>query len=60
MNDFVRRLEEERRKLNELGNQSLKQSIPLSDNQDVLEQSREVDDWMVCYYLKARRKQEAR
>ncbi|WP_338542431.1 aspartyl-phosphate phosphatase Spo0E family protein [Paenibacillus tundrae] len=37
-------LEEERRKLNQLGEASLKQAIPLSDNPGVQEQSRRVDE----------------
>jgi hypothetical protein len=37
-------LEEERRKLNQLGEASLKQLIPLSDNPEVQEQSRRVDE----------------
>ncbi|WP_145146578.1 aspartyl-phosphate phosphatase Spo0E family protein [Paenibacillus xylanexedens] len=36
-------LEEERRKLNQLGEASLKQAIPLSENREVQEQSRKVD-----------------
>lgn len=37
-------LEEERRKLNQLGEASLKQAIPLSENLEVQEQSRLVDE----------------
>jgi RNA-binding protein YlmH len=37
-------LEEERRKLNQLGETSLKQAIPLWDNLEVQEQSRRVDE----------------
>ncbi|MDT9722796.1 aspartyl-phosphate phosphatase Spo0E family protein [Paenibacillus sp. ClWae2A] len=37
-------LEEERRKLNQLGEASLKQAIPLSENLEVQEQSRIVDE----------------
>ncbi|WP_339240574.1 aspartyl-phosphate phosphatase Spo0E family protein [Paenibacillus sp. FSL R5-0517] len=37
-------LEEERRKLNQLGEASLKQAIPLWDNPEVQEQSRKVDE----------------
>jgi hypothetical protein len=37
-------LEEERRKLNQLGEASLKQAIPLWDNPEVQEQSRRVDE----------------
>lgn len=49
MDDLVRKLEKERQKLNELGEKSLMQSIPLSDNQEVQEQSRRVDELMVQY-----------
>lgn len=37
-------LEEERRKLNQLGEASLKQAIPLWENPEVQEQSRKVDE----------------
>ncbi|MCL6660061.1 aspartyl-phosphate phosphatase Spo0E family protein [Paenibacillus amylolyticus] len=37
-------LEEERRKLNQLGETSLKQAIPLWNNPEVQEQSRRVDE----------------
>lgn len=37
-------LEEERRKLNQLGEASLKQAIPLWDNPEVQKQSRKVDE----------------
>lgn len=37
-------LEEERRKLNQLGETSLKEAIPLWDNPEVQEQSRRVDE----------------
>lgn len=57
MNHVLRKLEEERRKLNELGEASLKQSIPLSDNPEVMEQSREVDVWMVRYLQRKARQQ---
>ncbi|GAB1157110.1 hypothetical protein YWY31_31350 [Paenibacillus illinoisensis] len=40
-------LEEERRKLNQLGEASLKQAIPLWDNPAVQEQSRRVDELVV-------------
>lgn len=58
MNDLLRILEEERRKLNELGKKSLEQSIPLSDNQEVQEQSRKVDELMLQYQqMKTKHKQ---
>lgn len=37
-------LEEERRKLNQLGEASLKQAIPLWENPEVQEQSQRVDE----------------
>ncbi|WP_339785286.1 aspartyl-phosphate phosphatase Spo0E family protein [Paenibacillus sp. FSL R7-0313] len=37
-------LEEERRKLNQLGEASLKQAIPLWENPEVQEQSRRMDE----------------
>ncbi|RAW19324.1 aspartyl-phosphate phosphatase Spo0E family protein [Paenibacillus taichungensis] len=37
-------LEDERRKLNQLGEASLKQAIPLWENPEVQEQSRRVDE----------------
>lgn len=55
---MLRELEEERRKLNELGKLSLEQSVPLSANQVVLEQSRKVDELMVQYqHMKTKYKQ---
>ncbi|GIO97111.1 Spo0E family sporulation regulatory protein-aspartic acid phosphatase [Paenibacillus sp. FSL K6-1330] len=54
-------LEEERRKLNKLGEESVKQSIPLSDNPEVLAQSRRVDELVARYEdMKARRNRVAR
>ncbi|KOR90319.1 hypothetical protein [Paenibacillus solani] len=54
-------LEEERRKLNQLGEASLKQLIPLSDNPEVQEQSRRVDELVALYDdMKARRNRIAR
>ncbi|CAH0120350.1 MULTISPECIES: aspartyl-phosphate phosphatase Spo0E family protein [Paenibacillaceae] len=61
MDDLVRKLEKERQKLNELGEKSLMQSIPLSDNQEVQEQSRRVDELMVQYQrMKAKDRQPIR
>jgi len=57
MERLLNKLEKERQKLNELGEVSLKQSIPLSDNPDVMEQSREVDAWMVRYLQRKARQQ---
>lgn len=54
-------LEEERRKLNQLGEASLRQLIPLSDNPEVQEQSRRVDELVALYDdMKARRNRIAR
>ncbi|QLG42014.1 MULTISPECIES: hypothetical protein [unclassified Paenibacillus] len=44
MSQLLDLLEEERRKLNQLGEASLKQAIPLWDNPEVQEQSRRVDE----------------
>ncbi|KFN08211.1 hypothetical protein [Paenibacillus macerans] len=61
MDDLVRKLEKEMQKLNELGEKSLMQSIPLSDNQEVQEQSRRVDELMVQYQrMKAKDRQPIR
>ncbi|VTR54823.1 Uncharacterised protein [Actinobacillus pleuropneumoniae] len=50
VNELLRELEMERQKLNELGKLSLEQSIPLSGNHMLLEQSRKVDELMVRYH----------
>ncbi|WP_010274539.1 aspartyl-phosphate phosphatase Spo0E family protein [Paenibacillus senegalensis] len=61
MDDLVRKLEKERQKLNKLGEKSLMQSIPLSDNPEVQEQSRRVDELMVQYQrMKAKDRQPIR
>lgn len=57
MERLLNKLEKERQKLNELGEASLKQSIPLSDNPEVMEQSREVDAWMIRYLQRKARQQ---
>lgn len=60
MNELLRELEEERRKLNELGKLSLEQSVPLSSNHVLLEQSRKVDELMVRYqHMKIKYEQSA-
>lgn len=43
MQHLIRKYEEEKRRLNELGQQSLEQGIPLSSNEAVQVQSRKVD-----------------
>jgi hypothetical protein len=56
MGDFLlRQLEEERHKLNQLGEQSLEQFISLAQNQAVQEQSRKVDELITRYVSTARR-----
>lgn len=47
MTRLLGQLEEERRKLNELGKKSLDQGIPLFENEAVQAQSRKVDEWIV-------------
>ncbi len=47
---LLRNLEKERQKLNKLGVKSLEQFVPLSENREVQEQSRKVDELMVRYY----------
>ncbi|QUL55695.1 hypothetical protein KDC22_03745 [Paenibacillus tritici] len=44
MQHLMHNYEEEKRKLNELGNKSLEQGIPLSSNEAVQAQSRKVDE----------------
>ncbi len=43
MKRLLAQLEEERRKLNELGIESLEKGIPLAENQSVQAQSRKID-----------------
>lgn len=50
MDELLRELEDERRKLNTLGEQLVKQSISLSGNQEFQEQSQKVDQ-LVARYL---------
>ncbi|KIL36572.1 hypothetical protein SD70_31405 [Gordoniibacillus kamchatkensis] len=47
MTRLLGQLEEDRRKLNELGKKSLDQGIPLFENEAVQAQSRKVDEWIV-------------
>ncbi|WP_128656507.1 hypothetical protein [Paenibacillus sp. 598K] len=49
MHRIRRAMERERRKLNELGMQSLAQGVPLSHNPEVQAQSRKVDAWTGLY-----------
>ncbi|OXS57014.1 hypothetical protein B1A99_19110 [Cohnella sp. CIP 111063] len=58
---LLRKLEKERKKLNKLGEKSLEYCIPLSEDQEVLEQSRKVDELMARYHrMKAIQKQRMR
>ncbi|NEZ42612.1 Spo0E family sporulation regulatory protein-aspartic acid phosphatase [Paenibacillus alvei] len=61
MNELLRIMEEERRKLNALGKKAMEQSVPLSDSQEVQEQSRKLDELLACYqHIKAKRTEEVR
>lgn len=61
MNELLRELEDERRKLNTLGEQLVKQSISLSGNQEFQEQSQKVDQLVARYHhKKSKRKQQVR
>ncbi|MGG2196477.1 aspartyl-phosphate phosphatase Spo0E family protein [Paenibacillus validus] len=61
MNELLRELEKERRKLNSLGEELMKQSISLSCNQEFQEQSQKVDQLVARYHhMKAKRKQQVR
>ncbi|WP_435924120.1 aspartyl-phosphate phosphatase Spo0E family protein [Paenibacillus sp. DYY-L-2] len=52
MTRLLGQLEEERRKLNELGKKSLEQGIPLFENEAVQAQSRKVDELIVRQHRK--------
>jgi hypothetical protein len=52
MTRLIGQLEEERRKLNELGKKSLEQGIPLFKNEAVQAQSRKVDELIVHLHRK--------
>lgn len=52
MQHLIRKYEEEKRRLNELGQQSLEQGIPLSSNEAVQVQSRKVDNLINQMYRK--------
>lgn len=61
MDDLLRELEEERRKLNALGEKLMELSISLSGNQEFQERSQKVDQLVARYYdLKVQRKQRVR
>jgi hypothetical protein len=52
MSRFLKLLEKERQKLNQLGAESLIQSIPLAENPKVQQQSRIVDELVAQYQQK--------
>ncbi|MBB6690759.1 aspartyl-phosphate phosphatase Spo0E family protein [Cohnella xylanilytica] len=52
MTRLLGQLEEERRKLNELGKKSLEHGIPLYENEAVQAQSRKVDELIVQLHRK--------
>jgi len=52
MEDLMQEYEEEKTKLNELGQKSLEQGIPLGANEEVQAQSRKVDGLVIQFYLK--------
>lgn len=48
--DLPGKFEEEKRRLNKLGQESLEQGIPLGQNEAVQAQSRKVDEWIVLIH----------
>ncbi len=54
MLDPLKLLEEERRRLNVIGQRSLEQSIPLFNNEQLQVQSRLVDELLMQLYLEKR------
>ena len=61
MYELLRRMEEERSKLNALGEKAMDQSVSLSSSKEVQEQSRKVDKLIARYqYMKAKRNEQAR
>jgi hypothetical protein len=59
MQHLSQKYEEEKRKLNELGQRSLEQGVPLSGNEAVQAQSRMVDELIVQMYQEKNRHSEA-
>ncbi|MNE50574.1 hypothetical protein D3C80_1451560 [compost metagenome] len=56
MNELLEKMEEERRKLNALGQNAIEQSILLSESPEVQEQSRKLDELLALYQnMKAKR-----
>ncbi|CAH1213266.1 hypothetical protein PAECIP111893_03658 [Paenibacillus plantiphilus] len=50
MNELLRKYEEEKQRLNELGQKSLEKGIPLAQNEAVQAQSRKVDELIVRFH----------
>ncbi|MFC5404665.1 aspartyl-phosphate phosphatase Spo0E family protein [Cohnella soli] len=50
MKELLRKYEEEKQKLNELGHQSLEQGIALGENEAVQALSRKVDELLIRFY----------
>ncbi|MEK3899273.1 Spo0E family sporulation regulatory protein-aspartic acid phosphatase [Paenibacillus sp. FSL R7-0179] len=56
MNELLEKMEEERRKLNVLGQNAIEQFILLSQSPEVQEQSRKLDELLALYQnMKAKR-----
>ncbi len=56
VNELLEKMEEERRKLNVLGQNAIEQSILLSESPEVQEQSRKLDELLALYQnMKAKR-----
>jgi hypothetical protein len=51
MKELMRKYEEEKMRLNEIGLNSLEQGISLAANEAVLTQSRRVDELVIRFYL---------
>ncbi len=51
MKELMHKYEKEKTKLNELGQESLAQGIPLAANETVLAQSRKVDELVARFYV---------
>ncbi|XID90373.1 aspartyl-phosphate phosphatase Spo0E family protein [Paenibacillaceae bacterium WGS1546] len=58
MKDLMSKYEEEKTRLNELGQKSLEQGIPLAANDAVQAQSRKVDELVLRFYLQRKVKRE--
>jgi hypothetical protein len=51
MQELLREYEHEKMRLNELGQRSLEQRIPLGENEEVQAQSRKVDELVIQFYV---------